>query len=365
MATDYNALADALELAAANFGRNRMAPAGRGPGRLGSVPNIPSSIPAPPFPTGAMAGQQPASWFTPDAPRPPTGLPGAGFAPLQQQMARGVAPAAAAAAKTPWYTNTGNLSLMSKLGRGVGGFAITSGGEAAAKQLGRETLPGEITSLLAGIGGGAVGGSAFGLPGAIAGGVIGGGKSLLDTFTKDYSEKKTEVPWDSFTNELDPETINTAKVMHKILEKSSDKKTADAQVNEWLLAQIQTSLVNRVDEKQALAQQQMIQQFMQPYLNDMMQSSTVRYNMTMDNAASLPPGYREIAMNQAQQELAHSQRTGASYGLQAQLYPGQLAQQKTQSQFDQLAQQAWQAAAANPGGGTSSLDEQLAALAGG
>jgi hypothetical protein len=366
MATNYDELAAQLEAALPNF-RKGLSAVGRGPKVSGMVAGPPPPLtltPASPgqaFPAGAFARP------TPPSPLPGTGMPSTGFNPMQQVMARGT-PAAANPGLLSNALKMGNMGWKARGGLGIGGQAVSMAGESAAKQLGRESLPGEITSFLSSAGGNAL--TAYALSGgnpfaAAVGGIYGGGKSLLDTFTKDYAEPKTKLDWDMFEGQLDPEIIETGKLMHNVIKQSSDKKTADTQVNEWLLNQIQTGLATKVDEKKALAQQQMISDFIQPYIGDMMQSARTRYQQTVDMASSLPPGYREIALNQASQELNSSTRVGAAYGTQAQLYPGQLAQQKTQSQYDQLAQQAWQAAASGGGGSTSSLDEELAALAGG
>jgi hypothetical protein len=262
-----------------------------------------------------------------------------------------------------WLGGTGEAGLVASLAPALppvlAGQAATFGLNKFLPSTGKA---GDVRQVLgdaatwAGIGAG-VGSVVPGLgtvAGGVSGGIAGGAYGLLDSIFGSGDDKpspddiKNTLLASAGSMGLDPKQYGTA---FDLLTKNGADPTQlgqqmavqllqDAQTQKAITAQQQQQASQQqMDQRFGLAMQAQAQEFFSPYVNNIITGGLSQAEALKGLASHLPPQYKDVMMNQAQQAIAHSQNLAGAYAAQSALIPGQFmaqAELKRETALQQL-----------------------------
>lgn len=260
--------------------------------------------------------------------------------------------------------------LLSSL-KGAPGHIKSLGLKGGLKAAGKASIPATIGLTLSGMGNalpgddqpyeqaiqGALAGGGIGagvgsiIPGvgtAVGGGigaVIGGIGGLLSSALgkdKKKSDVTNTLPQILATSGLPASEQQNLTAMYNLLNQLGGNTKESAQTALQTVGQLAVERLNEQQQQKqdlayAAATQSITAQYLAPYQQRILDSAAMQAQLTMRNAQNLPPEYKLVAENQAQQQLALAQGAAGAYAAQISAAPSIALLRKQQSQVEQAA----------------------------
>lgn len=217
--------------------------------------------------------------------------------------------------------------------------------------------------------------------GALAGGALGGAYGLAqDLFgggeakPPDYKQSLADAASQSGLN---PNDYTTA---YDLLSKAGgdSKQVAGALAQQLLSDAAQKKQVDAYNQQQAqqrssdqqfaLAIQSQAAKFFTPYVNNIITAGKAQSDLLRGQADSMPPQYKQLFLNQAEQALNSSQQIAGAYAAQSSMLPSQYMYSMDLKRQQQLAQLQYQQSVVNAqqggGGGSAGFNQLVQQLQG-